>query len=255
MLESLLSGLLFDWMLVFARVGTAFANLPTIGEGLVPAPVKLGLALIISAAVTPVVAPSLPPMPDNVVLLFVLIAGEMLFGAFIGTVARLMTTSLQVAGHIIAQETRLAAAQAFNPALASQGSLVGALLGWAGIVMLFATDLHHLLILAVIDSYGLFQPGAAPPVEDFANMITYLVSRTFRVGVEMAAPFLILGMVSNFIMGVIARLAQRIQVFFIFMSAQIFVGLLLLNLVLPAIMRHWMAGFEDFMIRFLPGGG
>jgi len=252
MLEVLFSTLLYQWMLVFARVGTAFINLPTIGEGIVPARVKLALALFISGAITPVVADKLPPIPANVVLLFLLIAGEVLFGAFIGTVARLLTTSLQVAGHIIAQEARLSAAQAFNPALASQGSLVGALLGWAGIILLFATNLHHMLILAVIDSYTLFQPGTPPPVEDFANMITYLVARTFRLGVEMAAPFLILGMIFNFIMGIIARLAQRIQVFFIFMSAQIFLGLFLLNLVLPTIMQHWLMEFEDFMMRFLP---
>ncbi|WP_207459443.1 flagellar biosynthetic protein FliR [Azospirillum sp. SYSU D00513] len=250
-LQQLLGEQIFVWLLVFMRVGSAFMVMPTIGDAFVPARARLLFSLVVSVLVAPVLAGQLPPMPDQVFRLAVLLAGEITVGLFLGTVARLLMSALEVAGAVIGVQAGLANAQVFNPALASQGSLPGALMGWLGLLLIFITNMHHLLILAVVDSYAMFVPGAPLPVDDMANAIGQLVARSFLIGVQMSAPFLITGMLFALALGLLSKMAPQIQIFFLFNSLQVALGLLLFALTLGAMMAFWLGHFESAFVEFL----
>lgn len=250
-LQQLLGEQIFVWMLVFLRVGTAFSVMPTIGDAFITARTRLLFALAVSVVVAPVIRPQLPPMPGNPFQLLVLAVGEMAIGIFLGTIARLLMGTLEVAGTIISLQSGLANAQIFNPALATSGSLPGALMGWLGLLLLFVTDLHHLLIMAVVDSYATFTPGAAIPVDDMANVVGQLVSKTFLLGVQMSAPFLITGMLFALALGLLNKLAPQVQVFQIFTSVQVLLGLFLFALTLGAMMLFWLSRFESSFVELL----
>jgi len=228
--------------------------MPVFGDQFVPTQARLLLALVISVVVTPVLLPVLPREPAAVLSLVLLLTGEILIGVFIGSVARLMFGALEVAGMIIAMPTGLSNAFVFNPALASQGSLPGSLMSWLALLLILITNLHHLLIEAVVRSYELFQPGAPVPLNDFAQSVTRLVADSFLIGVEMAAPFLATGMVFALALGVMARLAPQMQVFFVFMSAQIAYGLFLFAITVSAMMTFWLRHFESTLVQFLSPG-
>lgn len=250
-LQQFLGDQLFLWLMVFARVGTAFSILPTIGDAFVSTRTRLLLSLIVSVLVTPVAAPHMPPMPEQVFPLFMLLLSEMAVGVFIGAVARLLMGALEVAGTIIALQSGLANAQIFNPALASAGSLPGALLGWLGLLLIFVTDLHHLLIRAVVDSYAAFTPGAPIPIDDMTNMVAQLVGRSFSIGAQMAAPFVISGILFALALGLVNRMAPQLQVFMVFTSLQVALGLFMLALTLSAMMLFWLSHFESAFVGFL----
>lgn len=251
MLETLLTTQLFAWILVFARVGTAMSLLPGFGDSYVPVRVRLLFALAVSAVVTPVLGDRLPPLPATVGELFLLIGGEILVGAFLGTITKMLMSALDVAGMVISSQISLANAFVLNPMMAAQGSLVSAFLGIMGLTLIFVTDLHHLLLLAVVDSYSLFMPGAPLPFGDFGDMMAELLSRSFSIGMRIAAPFLVAGLLFYLALGLLNRLMPQIQVFFIAMPAQIGLGLLLLVLTLSAGMLFWLRGFEQTVYGFL----
>ncbi|HRJ62285.1 MAG TPA: flagellar biosynthetic protein FliR [Azospirillaceae bacterium] len=250
-LSDLLVSQIFAWMLVFARVGTAFSVMPTLGDAFVSMRARLLLSVIVALLVAGAMGEQLPKMPDSPLALFKLIFGEITIGLFIGTVARLMLSALETAGGIIALQAGLANAQMFNPAMASQGSLPGALLGWLGLLLIFATGLHHLLIMAVVESYQTFVPGAPLPVTDMAEHIAKVVERSFIIGFQMATPFLVSGMLFALALGLLSRLAPQIQVFFLFMSVQVALGLFLFAVTLSAIMTFWLTEFEQSLVAFL----
>ncbi|SMF77674.1 flagellar biosynthetic protein FliR [Azospirillum oryzae] len=250
-LQQLLGEQIFVWMLVFMRVGTAFSVMPTIGDAFVPTRMRLLFALAVSTLVAPAIRPMLPPMPDSPFQLMVLAAGEMTVGIFLGTIARLLMGALEVAGTIISLQSGLANAQIFNPALATSGSLPGSLMGWLGLLLIFVTDLHHLLIMAVVDSYATFTPGAAIPIDDMANVVGLLVSKSFMLGVQMAAPFLITGMLFALALGLLNKLAPQVQVFQLFTSVQVLLGLFMFALTLGAMMLFWLSRFESTFVEFL----
>ena len=251
-LQQLLTTNVFAWMLVFTRVGAAFISLPGVGEAFVSPRIRLLFALLVSALLVPVLGPRLPAMPEQSFALMALLVGEVFYGAFIGMVARLIVSTIETGGMIIAMQISLSNASVFNPAMASQSSLTSALLGVTALTLMFATDLHHLLFWAVADSYTVFTPGAFPQAGDHAFTYSKLLGQSFSVATQLAAPFLVLGLVFYLGLGLLARLMPQLQVFFIAIPAQIYLGVIILGLTLSTLMMVWL-NYARFSINALLG--
>lgn len=251
LLAPLLAGEVFAFLLLFTRIGAAIMVLPGYGDASVSPQIRLLLALLITALVTPALSPALPILPAAPVALAALLLGELVIGLFLGLIARLLLSAIDVAGMVISFQLSLANAFMFNPTMAAQGSLVGAFLSILAVLLLFVTDLHHLMLLAVIDSYSLFVPGAMPPIGDAADVVARLVADSFRIGVQIAAPFLVFGLVFYLGLGVLARLMPQVQVFFVGIPVQIMLGLVVLVLTLSSGMLYWLSTVQDRLTGFL----
>ncbi len=251
MLERLLTAEVFALMMIFARIGSAMVLLPGIGENYVSPRVRLLLAGAITIVVAPVVAAKLPSLPASPVALSLLLGGEIGVGLFIGTVARLAFTTLEIAGTLISFQVGLATASIFNPLISDQGSLVSVLISIAGIVLLFETDMHHLMLRATVDSYTLFVPGALPPIGDFTEMVSRMVSRSFMIAMQLSAPFIVLSTVIYIALGLVSRLMPQLQVFFVALPLQIILGFLVLVLVFSTMMLWFLDGFASVIRGFV----
>lgn len=242
-LEQLLPANVFAAALIFARVGSAMMLLPGIGEFYVMQRYRLLLAVLISALLTPVLGPSLPPLPESAVRLFVEVGSEAMIGLFLGSVARVLLGALDVAGTIISLQLGLSAAQIFNPTAAATGTLISSFYGVMGVLLIFLTDLHHLLLRAVVDSYAVFAAGVMPPFGDLSDMIARSVAGAFTIGMEMAAPFIVLGVLFFTVIGLIGRLVPQLHVLFVTQPLQIIGGLVAMVFVLAASMRWFLDAF------------
>ena len=244
MLADLLAAEVWSLFVVFARLGAAFAVLPGFAEAFVPARMRLLLAGAATVALAPVLAPTLPGLPEGPIMLAMLVAGEAVTGLFLGLVARIMLAAAHVAGMIIGFQTSLASALSFDPSTQQQGVITSAWLSTLAIMLLLAADLHHLMLRALADSYALFPPGRGPDVAEFAEAATTLVSRSFALGVQMAAPFLIYGVVLFAALGLLQRLMPQVQVFFLAMPLQLMLGFLLLAGTIGIVMTVLLADLE-----------
>ncbi len=227
--------------------------LPGIGDSFVSARVRLLMVLGFSFVVYPLILPSLPDVSPTGGTLFMMVLMEVVIGLFYGSIARVFMTALDVAGMVISMTSSLSAAQIFNPGLATQGSLLGAFLSVAGAVFVFSTNLHHLLIMGVIEMYALFPLAQIPPTGDMARLFGQAISSSFMIGVQIGAPFIAVTMVIYVGMGVLSRLMPQVQVFILVLPVQILVSLILLMFVLSAAMMYWLSRFEDYMVFFLSG--
>lgn len=251
MLQELLPAQVFLILLVFARIGTAMLLLPGFGEPYVPPRARLFLALLISLIVAPILADTLPTMPDSASDLLVLLAGEILIGAFLGTIARLFLSALTTAGMVMAYMSSMANALTNDPSAAQQGSIAGTFLVVVAVLLIFTLNLHHTMLAALIDSYELFVPGQVPPVADFADMVTRVVARTFLLSFQISAPFIVMGLIFFLGLGILGRLMPQMQVFFVAMPLQIAAGFAVLALVLPAIMMWFINAFQESLSPFV----
>lgn len=243
-LNDMIPANLFAFLLVFARIGTAIMLMPAFGEIYVLPRVRLGIALAVSLVATPLVAHLLPPLPSAAIALFLVLAGEMAIGAFVGFIGRIMISALSVAGMVIAYQSSLANAFVMNPVAQEQGALTGAFLTVTGVLMIFVTDLHHLMLAGVVDSYTAFVPGVLPPVGDLADAVARLVSRSFLLAMQIAAPFLLAGLLFTFGVGLLNRLMPQVQMFFVVMPLQIALGIFVLMITISAIMLWFLDRFE-----------
>lgn len=251
MLDEILSTNLFAFFLLSARLGGAMMLLPGFGEAVVSQRVRVSLTLAVALAVFPLIGPALPGMPASLAGLFGLILMEVVIGAFLGGSARVMMSALHVAGTVISFQSSLGFAQTVDPAAQSQGAVVSSLLGLLGVVLIFATGLHYLLLKALIDSYILFPAGGFPPVGDFAERLVEIVVGAFTLGVRIAAPFVVYGLVFYVCLGLLGRLMPRIPLFFVVMPLQILLSLAVLAIVLPAIMLWFLSYFESSITQLL----
>jgi flagellar biosynthetic protein FliR len=149
-------------------------------------------------------------------------------------------SALQVAGSVIAQQLGLGFVTAVDPSQGQQGLLVGNFLTLLGITLIFATDLHHLVIAGLHDSYRLFTPGEVPVSGDIATLVTRTIANAFRVGIQLSAPFLVFGLVFNVALGVLSRLMPQMQVYFVAVPLSIIIGFLILLIVVGAMMGSFL---------------
>ncbi|MGA7712083.1 MAG: flagellar biosynthetic protein FliR [Rhizomicrobium sp.] len=248
-----LSGAVLVYLLVFARTGAMVMLLPAIGEATVPANVRLILALAISLALAPTVMSAYPQTaPASILALGLLIAQEITAGILIGAMARIVMSALSVAGYLIAGQTGLSYAQTLDPtSVGQQGAVVGNFISLLGVVLIFATNLHHLAIGAIAGSYHLIPPGTSLPSGDMAELTIRIVSGSFALGFQLAAPFLVFGFAVNAAFGILARMMPQLQVFFVAMPVNILVGFLLLVLLIGSMMTLFLNFYSSQMGVFL----
>jgi flagellar biosynthetic protein FliR len=246
-----LSGIVLVYLLVFARVGAMIMLLPGIGDANVPSRVRLMLALSISFAFAPVAAQHYAGIaPQNVMQLGLILSQEIVAGLLVGAMASIIMSSLQVAGYLIATQTGLAYAQTLDPTQGSQGAIVGTFFSLLGVTLVFATDMHHLAIGAIAGSYRLIPPGAALPTGDMAEFTIGLVSTSFALGFQLAAPFLVFSFAVTIAIGFLARLMPQLQVFFLAMPINILAGFLILMLLIGSMMTIFLNNFATTLANF-----
>jgi flagellar biosynthetic protein FliR len=242
-LATLLPANLFAALVIFMRLGGAMMLLPGFGEAYVPPRYRLLLAVLFSMLMTPVLAPELPVLPSAPSALAVILGSELFIGLFIGTIARILITTLESAGMIVSFQLGLSAAQVFNPLAASQGSVPGAFYSMLGVLLIFLTDTHHLLLRGLVDSYAVFTPGVLPPIGDLSDTIARVVAGSFRLAMELSAPFIVLGTIFSIALGIIARLVPQFQLLFVTQPLQIVGGLVVFVVALVTGMRWFLDVF------------
>lgn len=234
------------YLLIFARIGTILMLMPALGEQIIPARMRLSFSLLFALVLFPLLSPSLPRLPEDMLEVVVLVLHELLVGFILGVIMRLLVSSTQVAGSVIAFQVGLSVAQSADPTNGGiQGAIIGSFLSFLGIALIFATDLHHVALAAVYDSYMIFSPTDPLMFGDAAEMVVQTVAGAFVVGVQMSAPFIVFGLVFYLGMGLLARMMPQLQVFFVAMPATIGVGLILLALLLSMMMGWYLLHFES----------
>jgi flagellar biosynthesis protein FliR len=243
------------FILMFARLGTMLMLMPALGESSVPMRIRLVIGLMLTLALYPMASETYPKdLPENLLRLLLLLGGELVLGFVIGLSAKLITFALQTAGVIIASQSSLAMALGTDVTNSGQqGALVSNYLSILGITLIFVTDTHYLAIAAMHDSFMLFPPGAWLPLSDLATMVTETVADVFSIAVRMSAPFLVVGIVFYFGLGLLNKLMPQMQIFFIAMPVNIAIGLGLLLVLITTIMTFYLSHFEAALGKFTLG--
>ena len=236
----------FAAAMVFARLGAILMLLPGIGESSIPPRVRLAFALAFALVVGPVIAPQLPPAPETMLAISGLIIMEVVIGLMIGGAARFMLMAGAVAGQVIGYQTGLAMAQSFDPTQGQSGALPAQFLNLLFMVLIFATNLHHLLLQAAAGSYELMPAGETPMWGDAALWALGLFADAFMLAVQIAAPLIAFGLIFYLGLGVLSRLMPQAQIFFIAMPLNILIGFTILAITLGTASLVWLDRVEQF---------
>lgn len=246
-----------DFLLVYARLGTATMLLPALGELWVPARVRLILGLALSLVVLPALLDRLPPLPGSAAEAAAQIGLEVLIGGFLGFCIRATTASMAVAGSLVASQSGLA--NALTPGIVSPDATttLASFLGLAAIAFLVNTGLDHMILHGVVESYAVLPPPGRipilPPVDQLVQTVTRIVADGFALGLWVSFPFLVAMLLLNLGLGLANRFMPSLQVYFLATPVAILLVLGLLAWAAPAMLQSLGAALETTLTRL--GGG
>jgi flagellar biosynthetic protein FliR len=240
------------FLLAFGRIGTMVMLLPGLGEASIPVRVRLTVAPVLTAVLLPLHRQAYHVDLRAFGPVLAMLGTEMLIGAMLGMTARLAMSAVQVAGSVIAFQLGLSFATAVDPVHGEQGAMVGNFLSVLAVTLIFATDLHYLVIAALHDSYRVFAPGTIPIIGDMASLTTQTIASAFKIGIQLAAPFLVFGLLFNLGLGVLSRLMPQMQVYFVGVPLSIWLGFLILFMVLGAVMTTFLGSIADVLHQLAP---
>ena len=259
-----LTGWALAFMLVLSRTGATVMVMPGLGEQSLPMVVRAGIALTLTMLILPLVAPLLDTAKLDALgplALAGMIAVELFSGLLIGWLARLIAMALPIAGQMIAMFMGISSVLQPDPDLGSGSSAPARFMNLLAPLMLLVTGAYILPVKAVIGSYGLIPPGGGlisqtaahwPILGDAAHSVIQLTSQTFALGLELSAPFLILSLIWEMMLGIMTRLLPTLQIYNAANPLQMLGGIALLGLTLQAMLAVWQGQAFD-VLRALPG--
>ena len=236
--------------LIIARLGAIVMLLPGLGEAFIPVRIRLSLALLLALVLFPLVGGAVPAIPANVSGVALAIIRETAIGLLLGGILRFFMTSLATAGEIISIQTTLAFAQTANPMQAAPSATLSTFLGLMGILLIMTTNLHHLFISAIVRSYTIFPFTRAIPLADANALAVQTVSRSFALGLQLAAPVVTLSMIFNVATGLVGRVMPQFQIFFVATPLMVLLGLSVFALSLGVIGMVWVDHYRDLIAMF-----
>jgi len=199
-------------LLVFARLSSLVFAMPVFSSKGVPK----HLAILLGGAMTLLIAPSVTVITPVLTVPWILaaVAGEIALGIGLGLVVSAVFASLAYASEVMSMQIGLAMATLFNPIQKTTTGAVGVMASWLAGLIFLILGLHLHVIELVASSFASLPPGSAGLPEEGAEQMIEAVGITFSLGVQLAAPLLSLVWLVNVFVGVLAKLAPRMNVFF-----------------------------------------
>jgi flagellar biosynthetic protein FliR len=205
------------------------------------------IAFAISAALYGVLGePARAALQGGAVLPAVLIT-ELMTGLAMGMIVKLLFFAISMAGSMVSMQVGLSSAVIFDPVQASQAPMISKYVGVAAALVCMGMQVHHLWLGSIIHSYQSFPIGGLPPMRDFAQLAIAAIGRSMTLGISLAAPLIVYGIVFNVALGLSARIAPAIQVFFIAQPLNLLLGLAIFAATVGTMLTVFATAMGDAM--------
>lgn len=235
------------FLILFARVGAILMLLPAFSEEAVPRQVRLMMALGLSLGMYGLLSPGIAPAAQSQAALAMVVIAEMMVGIALGMIVRILFSAASMAGSIVNMQVGLASALVIDPGMGGQSPLLARFITLAAILVCMALGIHHLWIASIVKSYTLFPVGGVPAADQFTMLAIRTISQATALAVSMAAPLILYGAVFNLGLGLAARMAPAIQVFFITQPLNLMLGISLIAITLGSMLTTFAAAMRAFI--------
>ena len=219
----------FAWPL--ARILALFASAPIIGNPSLPTSVKIGLALLL----TVLIAPLLPPPPDidpaSATGLLIL-AQQMLIGLAMGFAMQIVFHATEMAGEFIGLQMGLGFATLYDASIPGFIPVLGQYMGVIVSLAFLAIDGHLLLLSGLVGSFDALPIAALSAAPGLRSLVDW-AGCIFTFSLTLSLPLLAALLITNLALGVLTRAAPQLNIFAVGFPLTILAGLLVLALSLP----------------------
>lgn len=240
-----------NYLLCLARVLALIAAIPVFAGIQMTAQVKIGLAVMTSLLLFPAMLPYTPQAPLSMTAFGLLIVNEVLLGVMVGLVAQMVLAAVSFGGTVIGYQMGFAAANIFDPQTTQQLSLMSQFVNVLALLAFLSLDIHHYFFRMLVESYQVFPPGLLDFTHGAVQELMRLGAQVFLLGVKFSAPVLALLLLTNIVLGILARVFPQLNVFMLSFPLNIGIALLVMGLTLGATFAVLRREFDTMIENIL----
>lgn len=235
--------------ILFCRIGGCLMLMPGFSSPRIPVTVRLFLCFAITLALTPLLGGSIERLigSASALSLLRLIVSELLIGGLIGFMGRIFFAALETLGTSVAMQMGLANALGAPVDETEPLPSIADLLTFLATTLLFVTNLHLEVIRGLVASYHSLPVATGFGPQFGLIQVADTLSKTFFLGLRVASPFILFGLIFNLAVGLANKLTPQIQVYFISMPFAVAGGLLLFYFTFKQVIELFMAGFASWL--------
>jgi flagellar biosynthesis protein FliR len=237
---------LWTFLLVFVRITTFMVTAPLFSGRQVPTQYKIGFSIFLSILCVGVVKEPVDSLPESTIVLLIL--KEFLVGILLGLVGNILLFAVQMAGSIMDVLIGFSMASLFDPTFGTSSQLTGRMQNAIALLVLLATNGHHLLIKGILSSFDWISLQTSIPAFTDGKIATFLLEclqQMFLIGFMMAAPIIGTLFVVDVALGIIARTVPQMNLFAVFPPMKILIHFLIYIFVLPSFFYLLKVLFEN----------
>lgn len=248
----------FEYLLmIVVRVASFVFIAPFFGMTNTPRNLKIGFSVLLSLLLYETVPMQEPLEYSGVISYAILVVKEGITGLLIGFAANICNSIVLLSGKIIDMDIGLAMAQVFDPINNTTSGISGNFYNYMIMMLLIATNMHHFILRALVDSFELIPVGGAVFDWDhlMESMLTFM-GDLMVIGFRIVLPVFACIMILNCILGVLAKVAPQLNMFAVGMQLKVLVGLGVMFLtvfLLPSIANMIFREMRTMMVSFIEG--
>ncbi|AZC23422.1 MULTISPECIES: flagellar biosynthetic protein FliR [Pseudomonas] len=209
--DTQISSWVASFVLPLFRVTSLLMVMPVFGTTLVPRRVRLYFAL----AITVVITPALPPMPEVHALdasALLLVAEQILIGAVLGFALQLFFQAFVIAGQIVAIQMGMGFASMVDPTNGVSVAVIGQFFTMLVTLLFLAMNGHLVVFEVLVESFTTLPVGGGLMVNHYWELVGKL-GWVLGAALLLVLPAITALLVVNIAFGVMTRAAPQLNIF------------------------------------------
>ena len=216
------------------RVTSVIASAPFFGSFVFPIRVKAFFAIAVTILLYPTIPLQGAVIATDATAIEVTIAifREMTVGVAMGLVGQIIFGGIQFGGQFISIQVGLGFANIVDPQNQIQNPIFSQVFTFLAIIVFMGIDGEAMYLAAMAKSFEIVPLGTADATT-LAPGFVELASELFLIGVQLAAPFIVVIFLLDLSFAIFARIMPQANIFFVALPLKIMGGLIMLVLVVP----------------------
>lgn len=246
------------FVVVFTRFSGLMSSVPLISKYPIPIQIKVWFMAVVTFVVFPIVmAKSGFHAPTSVPELTLILLKEFIIGYIIGFIANVVFIGVEIAADLVSMQMGLTAAQAMDPTTGDTSPVFGQAYTILASFVFIGMNAFHWVFMGMCKSFQVVPPGYQVVITgNLTQNVIYLTSQMFVIGLSVALPIFSVLLITDFLLGFVAKMMPKMNIFMVALPVKIYLGLLLFIMLLQPMYDQMQALFAKYLseIAVILGG-
>lgn len=234
------------FFLVLVRISTVLFMFPFFSTRGIPFFSKVGLSLMITILLFPVLDGKIVGFPGSTVEMILMMGSELLLGMILGMMVNVFFEGVRIMGQMAGFQTGFSITNIIDPHSGVPVAILSNMAFFVAMVFFLLLNGHHVLLRSLKESFEIIQVGSLGLSGDLFQKLIQAYGAMFIIAVKIGAPVMAALTFTQVAFGLVSKLIPQMNIMVVAFPVQIIVGLLFFGVTL-----HLLLGFVENTIGSL----